>query len=274
MERVQSVDYDIADVVRNVLRENFDRELRYHADDPLWTARHFAEGVASPDDFTLRSIRIAATWSVFESSDVPRGTFMALMRGLRLATSSQTIGARWAYPQTDLINTERVNEDNFTLRGMKVLRISARGAEGGVDAQLAGFTPSGYRLATSLHVGDYVQLALQNDKSIAGTIVAESSDYVLVQDGDAPPQRVARGSISTVSQQEITRSAKLEVPISSPFEPTQLSFSVRSEEALKVRIGLVYQDANGSRDVVPAIDRDESDHGDRAPDRGQGDLSR
>lgn len=260
LAHAQVGDYDLYALVRDLLREEFARNLAYHRDDPLWVAQHFANGPRNPNDFILRRVRVAATWSVFESSDVPHGSFIALVRGLRLATSAGLVGTRWAYPQTALVDTDGVSEKNFTLRGMKILRIgSARGLEGRVDAQLSGYTPSGYRLATSLHVGDYVQLALQNDRKIAGTIVAESSDYVLVQDGDGAPQRVARGSISTVAQQEITRSANLEVPISAPFVPTQLSFNVRTEDELKVRIGLVYRGADGNREYVSAVDRDETD---------------
>jgi hypothetical protein len=256
----QNADYDLYGLVRDALEERFQNDVAYHSDDPLWTAEHFADGALSADEFTLRSVRVAAEWSVFGSSDIPHGTFVALFSGIRLAAASELVGKSWAYPQTSRVSMAAVSAHNFRLLGMKLLHVSSTsGGEPRVDAELSGYVPSGYRLAASLHVGDFVALVLQNGQRVQGTIVAESSDYVLIQDGDNPPQRVARGSVSTVTQQEITRSAKLEIPIASPFQPTNLTFDVRSDEDLKVRIALTYEGPGNVRETIPAVDREDID---------------
>ena len=111
---------------------------------------------------------------------------------------------------------------SLVLRGMKLLRFDnvEGGSEPHIGAQLSGFPLLDYRLAASLHVGDYVELVLQSGRRLAGTIVSESSDYVVLQAGDDPPQRVARGSIASVTRQDVTRSARVEIPIAAPFDPT------------------------------------------------------
>ncbi len=260
MENRQDAEYDLYGVVRDVLQKNFDNELSFHLSDPVWTAQHFQQGAPSPDDFELDGVRIAATWSLLQSSEVPRSAFVALLRGARLATTARTLGTRWAFPQTHRISPGVISDKNFSLRGFKLLRLDkAEGIESRINAQLIGFTPTGYRLATSLHVGDFVQLALQSGRSAQGTIVAESADYVLLQDGDEPPQRIARGSISTVSKQTITRSAKLDIPIVTTFEPTELLFDTRNDESLKTTVALTYEGADGSRETIPAVDRETTD---------------
>ncbi len=258
----QDADYNLRDLVKDVFDQRFANEVAYRADDPLWAAEHFEQGPPnSPDDFTLRGVRMAATWSVSQTSDVPHAAFVALVRGVRLSTWEPVVGKHWTYRQSSRISTRAVTEKNFTLRGMKLLRVESvtTGSEPHVSAQLSGFTPIDYRLAASLHLGDYVELALQNGQPAAGTIVAESSDYVLLQQGDGTPQRIARDSISSVTRQDITRRVKVDIPISSPFDPTELSFDIHGDGGLKVRIALTYQGPDGSYETIPAVARADTD---------------
>jgi len=259
-ESRQDADYDVHDLVEHVFDQTFANEVAYHRGDSVWTVANFKKGAASPDDYTLLGVRLAATWSISETSDIPRSTFIALIRGVRLATDWPQVGNAWAYRENTLIPTGAA-ERTFSLRGMKLLRVESvsAGSRPHLAAQFSGFNLLGYRLAASLHVGDYVELDLQNARQARGTVLAVSSDYVLLQDGDNPPQRIARVSISTVARQDVTRSVKFTVPISTSFDPTGLSFDVRSDASLKLRIALEYQAPSGSIETIPAVDTAQSD---------------
>jgi hypothetical protein len=256
----QDADLDLRDVLESVFVQQASNALAYHAGDSPWVERHFKYPSSTPDDYTLRRVRLAVTWSVSQS-DVPRGTFIGLLRGARLATDSPLIGRSWAYRQTSPVRTSGMSAKSLVLRGMKLLRFDnvEGGSEPHIGAQLSGFPLLDYRLAASLHVGDYVELVLQSGRRLAGTIVSESSDYVVLQAGDDPPQRVARGSIASVTRQDVTRSARVEIPIAAPFDPTDLSFDVRSDEGLRVRVALTYEAPDGSRETIPAVDSAASD---------------
>jgi hypothetical protein len=256
----QDDDWDLYALVSDVEREHFENQRSYHVDDPLWTAEHQLRKPPRPDDYTLLGVRLATVWPVLESTELPHGAYVGIITGARLANADGNIGTNWDYPESSIVRTSQLSEKSFTLHGMKLLRVETTdGPESRVAAQLTAFTPNGYRLAASLHVGDYVELALQNDKNVRGAIVAESSDYVVIQDGDNPPERIARVSISTVTSQTITHSAKLAIPISAPIEPTTLSFNVRNDASLRVRIGLTYEGPDGSRETFPAVDHEATD---------------
>ncbi len=258
--RKQDSDWDIYRLVRDVEREASDNESAGRAGDFRWMAAHAARQPKGPDDFTLLGVRLATSWSVVKSTALPRQTFVGLLAGARLVTSDPDVGSRWTYPQSHAAGVASVRESDFSVRGMKLLRVDAvDGERTRVAAQLESFTPSGYRLAASIHVGDFVRLSLQNDKKAQGTIVADSADYVVIQDGDGAPERIARGSIAAVTAQTITRSARVEIPISTPFEPTNLEFNVRNDANLRVKIGLVYATENGVKETIAAVDHDATD---------------
>ncbi|GAC1566742.1 MAG: hypothetical protein NVS2B3_01200 [Vulcanimicrobiaceae bacterium] len=253
-------DWDIYALVRDVEREASENESADRVGDFRWLAAHSERQPKRPDDFALLGVRMATSWPVGKSTALPRQTFVGLLAGARLVTSDRNVGSRWTYPQSHAVRVAGVGERDFALRGMKLLRVDA--VDGGhtrVAAQLESFTPSGYRLAASIRVGDYVKLSLQNEKSAQGTIVADSAEYVVIQDGDGVPERIARASIAAVTAQTITRSARVDIPISTPFEPTNLQFNVRSDANLRVRVALEYANGNGSKETIAAVDHDATD---------------